>query len=87
MFITNNMDARETNIVKAVVLAVLTMIPMIIIQMDIRNQEIAQVREQCIDCTVDYNPFSMLFAIPSIAIFLITLWYLEKKRIKTWRSY
>jgi len=91
------MDERQSNLIRATaiafcVLAGTTILFWYLIVPIMAEDQLKQFEDMNCDapdvtCTVSPGLLSYIIAIPPIISLLVSLWYLEKKRLKTWRSW
>lgn len=86
------LDQRQNNILKAVALAVISIIPLSyaadFVTTDIRNEFRESCSQEDVTCSAPhFSTIYTLFGLPTIVVFLLSFQYFEKKRFKTWSSY
>lgn len=91
-----NLDERQKNVAKSFGVAFLSLIVLTLalayIIYPYQEAEIERLKQQCdnpdeCNITVGQSPLIILMALPALIIYTVTLRYLEKKRIRNWRSW
>jgi|TARA_R100000655_G_scaffold74778_2_gene113670 hypothetical protein len=86
-------DERQLNMLASIVLSVgilmvcLTFYNLVIVNFTEVDEFLHQCDVEGVTCTIDPSPLVMLFGLPAPLVFFVVLNWLEKKRIKNWRSY